>query len=409
MGDKLKKVKPGDPLEIPAATFNTLVDVARDYLHRRHDQRGHATTATRRDGTVLVRNDTGTDQGRFAILAIDSPLFGHNEAEFFARPTLKATVPDGRHEGRVVVLAEPIDAGKVGPAWIGGIVPARLYDPHGAAMRYTTASVKPGDTSQLALNTGGQIDVVWHETGYSPGTRWGLVRLGPAVPRHAQRIVGFRNDSGVTLVRGDVVQVTTWFASSNRDPQDVVVAARIAPTAIDAVFGRLGFVADESVAAGGYGRLVVEGRAPTPRLATGAVTNQPRYRPVPGDTRIIQDDSGPIVGVGGTYSLPSHAPPSVFAARLAWPGWSGPQWATTVGIYTLGSIAAAAGSQPATSIQLGTSILERPGLANVVITGTGVSYTAPAQYEIALVAATFAGDLATSTFRVLAYGYGVAV
>jgi len=31
MGDPLKKVHPGDPLRISAATFNTLIDVARDY------------------------------------------------------------------------------------------------------------------------------------------------------------------------------------------------------------------------------------------------------------------------------------------------------------------------------------------------------------------------------------------
>ncbi len=38
MGDTLKKVQPGDPLVIPAQTFNTFVDAAKDFLRRQHHQ-----------------------------------------------------------------------------------------------------------------------------------------------------------------------------------------------------------------------------------------------------------------------------------------------------------------------------------------------------------------------------------
>jgi hypothetical protein len=53
VGDALKKVKPRDPLVIPATTFNTFVDAARDFLARMggsllreavDDGRGHYTT-----------------------------------------------------------------------------------------------------------------------------------------------------------------------------------------------------------------------------------------------------------------------------------------------------------------------------------------------------------------------------
>lgn len=44
MGDALRKVKPGDPLSIPAATFNTFVDAAQHFLRR---QRGIGRTPTR--------------------------------------------------------------------------------------------------------------------------------------------------------------------------------------------------------------------------------------------------------------------------------------------------------------------------------------------------------------------------
>lgn len=37
MSNVLTKVRPGDPLRIPAATFNTFVDAAQDFLRRQRD------------------------------------------------------------------------------------------------------------------------------------------------------------------------------------------------------------------------------------------------------------------------------------------------------------------------------------------------------------------------------------
>ena len=52
MGDSLKKVKSGDDLVIPAQTFNTFVDSARDFLARQHRE---AQTATSMSGTSSGR------------------------------------------------------------------------------------------------------------------------------------------------------------------------------------------------------------------------------------------------------------------------------------------------------------------------------------------------------------------
>ena len=46
MGYTLKKVKPGDPLAIPAATFNTFVDAAQDFLRRQYEQAQTGTPTT---------------------------------------------------------------------------------------------------------------------------------------------------------------------------------------------------------------------------------------------------------------------------------------------------------------------------------------------------------------------------
>ena len=53
----LTKVKPGDPLVIPAGAYNTFVDAGRDYLDGRQDQAQEAHPAARHSGIVLVRND----------------------------------------------------------------------------------------------------------------------------------------------------------------------------------------------------------------------------------------------------------------------------------------------------------------------------------------------------------------
>jgi hypothetical protein len=68
MGDTLKRVKPGDPLAIPAATFNTFVDAAQDFLRR---QRGIGRTPVADKPsfeTVLLKNASGADPGRFEYL-----------------------------------------------------------------------------------------------------------------------------------------------------------------------------------------------------------------------------------------------------------------------------------------------------------------------------------------------------
>ena len=75
MGDSLKKVQSGDPLVIPAQTFNTFVDAARDYQQRAQNRGQKAQPGFRQTGIVPVKNVSGYDCGRFDVLGIDSPVF----------------------------------------------------------------------------------------------------------------------------------------------------------------------------------------------------------------------------------------------------------------------------------------------------------------------------------------------
>ena len=62
MVETLRKVKPDDPLAIPAATFNAFVDAAQDYRNRQHRQERPIPPADDGSGTIRVKNASGADR-----------------------------------------------------------------------------------------------------------------------------------------------------------------------------------------------------------------------------------------------------------------------------------------------------------------------------------------------------------
>ena len=65
----------GDPLRIPAQTFNTFIDVAKDFQARKMQGGQYAQREFSSTGIVLVKNISLADCDRFAVLGIDGPLF----------------------------------------------------------------------------------------------------------------------------------------------------------------------------------------------------------------------------------------------------------------------------------------------------------------------------------------------
>ncbi|MCK6487967.1 MAG: hypothetical protein L6R48_06510 [Planctomycetes bacterium] len=125
----LAKVRPGQPLRIPADTFNAFVDVAAAYQATRTSVRTEGGAITPTAGVVTVRNDTGTDQDRFAVLGISAPLIlpTENAAAFQERIALALVIPDqDAHADRFCILQEPIIAGALGRGLIVGVTPVRL-------------------------------------------------------------------------------------------------------------------------------------------------------------------------------------------------------------------------------------------------------------------------------------------
>jgi len=179
MGDAMKKVKPGDPLAIPAATFNTFVDAARDFLSRQHQQSQSGTPGRQyRPGVILVRNDSGADRERFDVLGVDAPVFdpASDEEAFKNYPAMTGVTPaEDDHQGKFVILLEPVVAGKLARAVVSGAVPARVDVPD-EDYPYRLAEITDGSAANLTAVKIGSAAILWREGG--TGVQWAMVRLG---------------------------------------------------------------------------------------------------------------------------------------------------------------------------------------------------------------------------------------
>jgi len=180
MGDSLKRVLPGDPLRIPAATFNTLIDVARDHLANRQNATRQPGMALPQPGVILtIRNDSGSDRDRFEVLGVDEPVFPpeDNTADMSRGPVMSCVTPaDPDHLGAFVVLLEPIAAGAVGRAMVQGAVPVQVdftdTDPN------TWADISDGVAANLKAMATGSARILWR-TGDpgDTGVEWCICEL----------------------------------------------------------------------------------------------------------------------------------------------------------------------------------------------------------------------------------------
>jgi hypothetical protein len=175
-GDAFKKVQPGQRLEITAEVYKAFLDAARAV--REHKVFGtEASQFFRQSGIVKVRNASGADQGRFAVLGLTEPIIlpPDNLDEFKRQVTFEGTVPvKNDHKGKIAVLLEPVAAGKIGLAVVAGVVPVRLQVIPGKL--YDCAEIIDGGTQALRNQPHGSARVLWVE-GAGSTERWAVVRL----------------------------------------------------------------------------------------------------------------------------------------------------------------------------------------------------------------------------------------
>jgi len=184
MSSALRKVRSGDPLVIPAAAYNAFIDAALDFRQRTAHLGQGAQPSFSQASIVLVRNDSGSNQNRMAVLGVDAPIIdpSTNEEEFRNRVALACVTPEeGTHVGRFVVLAEPIANGKIGRAYAAGVCPVKIDVPDEEnECRY--AEIADGVTANLKVSMQGSATILWRAGG--TGVQWAVIRLGQPVPMH---------------------------------------------------------------------------------------------------------------------------------------------------------------------------------------------------------------------------------
>jgi len=227
MSDALRKVQTGQRLVIPAAAYNAFIDAAVDYRRRTARIGQKAEPSQRQASIVLVRNDSGGDLNRLAVLGVDAPVIdpAANEDEFKNRVALVGVTPAGdTHVGKFVVLAEPIASGKIGRAYAAGVCPVRIDVPD-EDHEYPFAEIAEGVTDNLKVSYYGSAAVLWREGG--TGVQWAVVRLGKTMPMHVFPV----ELTQVGGSQGDEENPATW----TYDVADVVtgetLASAVDPTA----------------------------------------------------------------------------------------------------------------------------------------------------------------------------------
>jgi hypothetical protein len=181
--DPIKKVRPGERLQIPARAWNRVLDTLGPNL-------GYAAGASagveRASNIVLVRNDSGMNLPACAVLGISgvaiSPVGGTltgtdaasaRARSFFERPALTGIVPStADHSDKFVVTLEPIAAGAIGRAAAGGVFACKVQVND---IFHNYATVKGGDPLQLQSSACGLVQLLWREVAGSDSWAVGVM------------------------------------------------------------------------------------------------------------------------------------------------------------------------------------------------------------------------------------------
>lgn len=220
MADTFQKVSAGQPLEIPAATWNALLDSARRF----NDQKLGAAQRLPLESNplvsavrCLVSNDTGDDLDEFSIVAISSPPITPTDDPFGVqtRPTLSGTTPAAATD-TIAILQQPLADGEIGRAAAMGfaICTINLTD-----VSHTWASATPSDSTMLTSGASGAARILWfasQETTPATGDQLGLVLLNQAGSQDATPAYAANID--VDSVNMDATKTdnpSTWYDASD--------------------------------------------------------------------------------------------------------------------------------------------------------------------------------------------------
>lgn len=168
----MKKVSPGDPIRIPAATWNNLTEVA-DWWTRSQAIGRAAGGGIGGGRTIRVRNTSGSTRDRGNILQIGDIEEGELDRRFL---WFTGEAPNATWDKRICVLLDPAVNNTFARAEVLGLVTAEV---NVANTSHTTCKVA-ANTYVLQSDFDGPIPII-----YQPGntnTQTCVVVLPPMLP-----------------------------------------------------------------------------------------------------------------------------------------------------------------------------------------------------------------------------------
>lgn len=180
MADPFRKVNPGDPIQIPAPVWNTILDSIKSGTGFGG---GSGPPGTRQATIIRVKNESNTDLGRNKVIGLGGPIFTPTQSEdaFLREVTFRGeTLSNSSHQRRYAVTLDPMKMGRVGRAYVAGVcqVKVDLRDPS-----HEFANMNNGTADHLVSSRHGHAQILWCEAdegyyGYDSGIMWAIVRLG---------------------------------------------------------------------------------------------------------------------------------------------------------------------------------------------------------------------------------------
>jgi len=167
--NEFQHVRSGEPLQIPAATYNAMLDAAQANRNRRLHLAPHGAGFD--SLFVYVVNTTGSTLERFSVLGLDGPSetpSQQNLHHFCNRIIFKGVKPAKKHRGKFAVLQQDAANNMVVRACIHGVTIAKVKG--GSEAKY--CDVKENETGWLESGGNG-AEVLWSGNG-----DWAIIRIG---------------------------------------------------------------------------------------------------------------------------------------------------------------------------------------------------------------------------------------
>ena len=133
MANPFRKLPARSPVTAFSITaYNRMIDMLNWWVPQQRRSGGSGAIPcglNRESGVGLVKNASGSDQSRFAVLGIDDVVFSPSDSliGFQNGSVLSCITPAiADHIGKFVVLLEPLASGRIGLACVSGVVPVQV-------------------------------------------------------------------------------------------------------------------------------------------------------------------------------------------------------------------------------------------------------------------------------------------